>query len=103
MKTQSKSFAMSYLLVGVLAFASLAPTPAMSKPNDCHPGSGWTWVHGLARPEIAAHAQGVLRQAGWETGVTARDYAETNACGEYAAYAIDVGVLVTTSGASAGN
>ncbi len=72
--------------------SELVATPR--PPANCTPGSGWVWVNGPERPEIANQAQKALAQIGIQAIVNAREYGERDSCGSFYLYAIDFSATV---------
>lgn len=99
------------LLVGVLLVivvgiqvaqsqVSEASTLSMSdnpqiETSECRPGSGWMWTYGAMRPEIANQVQQTLNSIGIDANVTARNFGETDSCGNFKLYAVDFSVTVS--------
>jgi hypothetical protein len=71
---------------GVSAEKSTEP---VSAEKDCDPDSGWMWTDGPAEPAIAVQVQQELSQRGIKAAVEARNYGETDSCGNYHSKGID--------------
>lgn len=75
---------------------AILPTPANNpvEANECYPGSGWMWTYGPMQPEIANQVRQRLSSMGMDSTVTARNFGETDSCGNYRPYAIDFSVRI---------
>jgi hypothetical protein len=98
------------LVVGVLLFivvgtqvASLQVSEASTlsmldnpqiQTSECRPGDGWMWTYGSMRPEIANQAQQTLDSIGIDANITARDFGETDSCGNLRLYAVDFSITL---------
>jgi hypothetical protein len=64
-------------------------TELVSAGKDCYPDSGWMWTDGPSEPAIAVQVQQELSQRGIQATVEARNYGETDSCGNYHSEGID--------------
>src|SRR5262245_11839930 len=55
----------------------------------CVAGHGWQWVTGTSEPTVAAQVRQELEQAGIKATVEAKNYGETDSCGNYHSHGID--------------
>src|SRR5215211_5998647 len=84
-------FLISVLLVGIFG---LTPTRAGAEladttKKDCEPNSGWMWVNGPLKPDVAIQVQQELAQKAIDALVGARSYGEVDSCGIYSEHGVD--------------
>ncbi len=70
------------------------PTPGAASWS-CYAGSGWQWTYGPLQPEVGVKVQQALRNNAIDSLVEARDFGETDSCGNFGTYALDFSVRVT--------
>ena len=84
----------SVTLTQAIGMAQSSELVAISRSANCIPGSGWVWMKGPDRPEIADQARKALAQMGIQAVVNAGEYGERDSCGNFYLYAIDFSVTV---------
>ncbi len=80
--------------LGVAGINPAATPIPVSLAAPCYPGTGWTWTYGSFQPALAAAIQKDLAGLGLSTTVKARQFGETDSCGAFEAYAVDLTIAV---------
>ena len=70
----------------------------VTQSAGCRPGTGWVWVTGPDRPQIAHQAELALNREGVKGTVSASGFGEKDSCGNFELFATDF--RVTVEGAS---
>lgn len=76
--------------------SAILPVAGAPSPEDtnCHPGSGWMLTYGSTQTEIANQVQQTLSSIGIEANVKARNFGETDSCGNFSLISIDFSISV---------
>ena len=86
-----------FLIFFSISFWSETAVAATNAQNNCIPGRGWSWTTKPAMNHIAPEIQARLLQLGYPAQVTAREFGESDSCGNFEIHAVDFSIAMSQS------
>lgn len=82
-----------FITINVFVWSETA-VAAINTQDNCIPGRGWSWKTQPTSENIAPEVEDQLRQLGYSAEVTAREFGESDSCGNFEKYAVDFSVTM---------